>query len=148
MDANKKLIKSTSIIGSAISTSRILGFIRDILFAKWFGTNIYAQAFVVAYRIPNMLRDMVGEGATDAAIVPVLTEYKHTRSEEEYWKAAGIILNLMLSVLVILSVSGVFFAPIIVRVIAPGFLRDPEKFSTAVLLTRWLFPYIFFQKVL
>jgi putative peptidoglycan lipid II flippase len=144
MTTKRKLIKSTGIISSAITTSRILGFVRDILFAKWFGTNIFAQAFVVAYRIPNMLRDMVGEGATDAAIVPVLTEYKHARSEEEYWKAARVILNLMLAVLAILSVSGVLFAPIIVRVIAPGFIRDPEKFSTAVLLTRWVFPYIFF----
>ena len=144
MDANKKLIKSTGIIGSAITTSRILGFVRDIIFARWFGTNIFAQAFVVAYRIPNMLRDMVGEGATDAAIVPVLTEYRHTRPEEEYWAAARVILNLMLMVLVILSVMGVIFAPVIVRVIAPGFLRDPQKFQTAVTLTRWVFPYIFF----
>ena len=139
-----RLIKSTGIIGSAITTSRILGFVRDILFAKWFGTNIFAQAFVVAYRIPNMLRDMVGEGATNAAIVPILTEYKHTRSEEEYWNAARVILNLMLMVLVILAVSGAVFAPAIVRVIAPGFVRDPEKFATAVLLTRWVFPYILF----
>ncbi|MFQ5952581.1 MAG: murein biosynthesis integral membrane protein MurJ [Candidatus Omnitrophota bacterium] len=144
MTTNRKLIESTGIIGSAITTSRILGFVRDIIFARWFGTSIFAQAFVVAYRIPNMLRDMVGEGATDAAIVPVLTEYRHTRSEEEYWKAARVILNLLLSVLIILSFVGVFFAPVIVRVIAPGFIRDPEKFSTAVLLTRWVFPYILF----
>ena len=142
MTTKRKLIKSTSIIGSAITTSRILGFVRDILFAKWFGTNIFAQAFVVAYRIPNMLRDMVGEGATNAAIVQVLTEYKHTRSEEEYWDAARVILNLMLMVLVILAVSGAIFAPAIVRVIAPGFVREPEKFATAVVLTRWVFPYI------
>ncbi len=139
---NRKLIKSTGIIGSATTASRLLGFLRDILIASRFGTGIFAQAFVVAFRLPNMLRDMVGEGATNAAIVPILTEYRHTRTEEEYWEAARIILNLMLTVLVVLSVAGVVFAPLLVRVIAPGFLRSPEKFATTVLLTRIVFPYI------
>lgn len=139
---NRKLLKSTGIIGFATTTSRILGFVRDVLFAKFFGTNIFAQAFVVAFRLPNMLRDMVGEGATDAAIVPILTEYSHTRTKEEYWEVARVILNLMLSVLVVLSILGVVFAPLLVRIIAPGFLKSPEKFATTVLLTRWVFPYI------
>lgn len=141
---NIKLLKSSGIIGGATVSSRILGFFRDILFAKLFGTNIFAQGFVVAFRLPNMLRDMVGEGATNAAIVPVLSEYRHVRSEKEYWEAAGVILNLMLIVLVVLSAAGVIFAPILVRIIAPGFLRDPEKFQTAVFLTRMIFPYILF----
>ncbi|MFC1548368.1 murein biosynthesis integral membrane protein MurJ [Candidatus Omnitrophota bacterium] len=144
MTSNKKLIKSTGIISSAITTSRILGFVRDIIFARWFGTNIFAQAFVVAYRLPNMLRDMVGEGATNAAIVPVLSNYRHTKTEEEYWTAARVILNLLIVVLAILTVLGVVFAPVLVRILAPGFLSDPEKFSATVLLTRLIFPYIFF----
>ena len=148
MTTNRKLIRSTGIIGFATSSSRILGFLRDILFAKLFGTNIYAQAFVVAFRIPNMLRDMVGEGATNAAIVPVLTEYRHRSSEEEYWAAARVILNIMLLVLAVLSVVGVVFAPVIVRLIAPGFLEDPEKFSSAVFLTRMITPYLVFLGVI
>ncbi|MBD3425711.1 MAG: murein biosynthesis integral membrane protein MurJ [Candidatus Omnitrophica bacterium] len=148
MTTNKTLIKSTGIISSAITSSRILGFLRDILFARWFGTNIYAQAFVVAYRIPNMLRDMVGEGATNAAIVPVLSNYRHTRSEEEYWTAARVIFNLMLTALSVVTVLGVVFAPLLVRIIAPGFLEDPEKFRIAVFLTRVIFPYIFFLGLL
>ena len=139
---NRKLIRSTGVIGSATIASRVLGFVRDILFARLFGTDIFAQAFVVAFRLPNMLRDMVGEGATDAAIVPILTEYRHTRSQKEYWETARIILNLLLMVLVVLSVTGVIFAPLLVRIIAPGFLRTPEKFATTVFLTRMVFPYI------
>ncbi|MFC1644348.1 murein biosynthesis integral membrane protein MurJ, partial [Candidatus Omnitrophota bacterium] len=139
---NRKLIESTGIIGFATTASRILGFLRDILFARFFGTGIFAQAFVVAFRLPNMLRDMVGEGATDAAIVPILTEYSHTRTRQEYWEVARIILNLMLTVLLALSVLGVIFAPVLVRVIAPGFLRSPEKFAMTVSLTRMVFPYI------
>ena len=144
MTTNRKLIRSTGLIGIATSSSRVLGFVRDVLFAKLFGTNIYAQAFVVAFRIPNMLRDMVGEGATNAAIVPVLTEYRHKSSEREYWDAARVILNLMLLVLVVLSVIGVLFAPVLVRLIAPGFLKDPEKFASAVFLTRMIVPYLIF----
>ncbi|MBU0683229.1 MAG: murein biosynthesis integral membrane protein MurJ, partial [Candidatus Omnitrophica bacterium] len=142
--SNIKLLKSSGIIGGATVASRILGFFRDILFARFFGTNMFAQAFVVAFRIPNMLRDLVGEGATNAAIVPVLSEYSHTRSKQEYWDAAQVILNLMLIVLAILAVSGVVFAPILVKIIAPGFVRSPEKFSAAVFLTRMIFPYIIF----
>ena len=144
MTTNRKLIRSTGIIGFATSTSRVLGFVRDILFARLFGTNIFAQAFVVAFRLPGMLRDLVGEGATDAAIVPILSEYNHTRTKEEYWEVARIMLNLMLAVLVVLSVLGVMFAPVLVRVLAPGFLRDPEKFRMTVLITRWIFPYVLF----
>jgi putative peptidoglycan lipid II flippase len=138
----QKLIRSTGIIGGATVISRLMGFVRDILFARFFGTNMFAQAFVVAFRLPNMLRDMVGEGATNAAIVPILTEYRHTRTQEEYWEVARVILNLMLTVLIVLSVAGVIFAPLLVKVIAPGFMRSPEKFATTVLLTRMVFPYI------
>lgn len=141
---NRKLIKSTGTIGFAISTSRILGFLRDILFARWFGTNKFAQAFVVAYRLPNMLRDMVGEGATDAALVPVLSEYHHTKSRDEYWMAARVVLNILVLALTVLTVLGVVLAPLIIRIIAPGFLEDPETYSMAVDLTRIIFPYIFF----
>lgn len=139
---NRKLLRSTGVISFATVTSRILGFVRDILIAGRFGTGLFADAFFVAFRIPNMLRDMVGEGAMTAAIVPVLTEYSHTRTQEEYWEVARVILNLMLMVLVALSVAGVFFAPVVVRLIAPGFLGNPEKFQATVTLTRLIFPYL------
>ena len=139
---NRKLLKSTGIISFATVTSRMLGFVRDILIAGRFGTGLWAEAFFVAFRIPNMLRDLVGEGAVTAAIVPVLTEYNHTRTKEEYWEVARVILNLMLLVLITISVAGVFFAPIVVRFIAPGFVGDPEKFQSTVFLTRMIFPYL------
>ncbi len=140
--SKKNLIKSTSIIGGATVASRVLGFVRDVLFAKFFGTNMFAQAFVVAFRLPNMLRDMVGEGATNAAIVPVLTEYKHIKSDEEYWDAARAILNLMITALIVITAIGVLFAPLLIRLIAPGFLQDPKKYQMTVTLTRMMFPYI------
>lgn len=140
--SRKYILKSAGIIGFATVISRILGFLRDILIAKFFGTARYAQAFVVAFRIPNMLRDLIGEGATNAAFVPVLSEYSETKRKEEFWHLANVLLNAMLIVLAVVTLLGVLFAPIIIRLIAPGFVADPEKFRITVYLTRLMFPYV------
>jgi len=140
--SKKHILKSAGIIGSATVISRILGFLRDILIAKFFGTARYAQAFVVAFRIPNMLRDLIGEGATNAAFVPVLSEYSETRKKEEFWHLANVLLNTVLIVLTGVTLLGVVFAPVIVRLIAPGFIADPEKLRITIYLTRFMFPYI------
>jgi len=139
--SRKHIIKSAGIIGFATVISRVLGFIRDIIIAKLFGTARYAEAFVVAFRIPNMLRDLIGEGATNAAFVPVMSEYL-VRKKEEFWNVANIILNILLVLLSLITILGIMASPFIVRLIAPGFLSDPEKFNTTVRLTRFLFPYI------
>jgi len=157
--SKKHIIKSAGIIGFATVISRVLGFVRDIIIARFFGTAKYAEAFVVAFRIPNMLRDLIGEGATNAAFVPVLSEYlvhpvrdRHrlksedisngVKKKEEFWELANIILNLLLITLSAVSIIGVLASPLIVRLIAPGFLDDPEKFAITVKLTRIMFPYI------
>ncbi|MEE8317382.1 MAG: murein biosynthesis integral membrane protein MurJ, partial [Candidatus Omnitrophota bacterium] len=140
--SKKHILKSAGIIGSATVISRILGFLRDILIAKFFGTARYAQAFVVAFRIPNMLRDLIGEGATNAALVPVLSEYSETKKKEEFWHLANVLLNTILIVLTGMTLLGVVFAPVIVRLIAPGFIADAEKLRITIYLTRFMFPYI------
>ncbi len=144
MSTHKSLAKSAGVIGLGISASRILGFIREIIVAHMFGTNSIAiQAFTVAFRIPNLLRDLVGEGAANAAFVPVLTGYIATKSKEEFWKLARVLLNTMTVVLAALTVIGVMFAPAIVAVISPGFIKNAELFQMTVTLTRMMFPYIF-----
>ena len=142
MSSKKHILKSAGIIGSATVVSRILGFARDILIARFFGTARYAQAFVVAFRIPNMLRDLIGEGATNSAFVPVLSEYSQTRKKEEFWHLANVLLNVLLIALSAVTLLGVVFAPLIVRLIAPGFITDPEKLNITIHLTRFLFPYV------
>ncbi len=139
--SKQHIIKSAGIIGFATVISRVLGFVRDIIIAKFFGTAKYAEAFVVAFRIPNMLRDLIGEGATNAAFVPVLSEYA-VKKKEEFWELANVILNLLLIALSVITIAGVLASPLIVRLIAPGFLGDPEKFAITVKLTRLMFPYI------
>jgi len=142
MSSRKHIIRSAGIIGFATVVSRILGFIRDILIAGFFGTARYAQAFVVAFRIPNMLRDLVGEGATNAAFVPVLSEYHATREKQEFWHLSNVLLNMLLIVLSSITLLGILFSPVIVRLIAPGFANDPEKLNITIYLTRIMFPYV------
>ena len=140
--SRKHILKSAGVIGFATVVSRILGFVRDILIARFFGTARYAQAFVVAFRLPNMLRDLIGEGATNAAFVPVLSEYSATKKKEEFWHLANVLLNAVLVVLAVVTFLGVVFAPVIVRLIAPGFIGDAEKLRVTIQLTRFMFPYI------
>lgn len=142
MTSKKHLIKASSAIGATTLFSRILGFIRDIIIAKLFGTTLFADAFVVAFRIPNLLRDLVGEGAMNSAIVPVLTSYIVKKDEKEYWEVANILLNISLIVLMALTILGVVFAPIIVKIIGFGFTKDPEKLALTIKLTRIIFPFV------
>ena len=135
-------MKSTGVIGSATAVSRVLGFVRDIVIANFFGTAVYAQAFVVAFRIPNLLRDLVGEGATNAAFVPVLTEELTKKGRDEFFRLAQVILNILFLSLLALTAIGILASPVIVRLIAPGFLADEAKFQVTVALTRVLFPFL------
>ncbi len=142
MSIHKSIAKSSGIIGAATLLSRVLGFIRDIIIARLFGVYVYAQAFVIAFKIPNLFRDILAEGAANSAFVPVFSEYYAKRSKEELWELANVVLNLLLVVLAALTVIGIVFAPVIVRLIAPGFSDDPYKLQTTIRLSRIIFPYI------
>jgi len=142
MSTEKGLAKSTAIVSSGIMGSRILGFIREILFAKFFGIGNAMQAFLMAFTIPNALRELAAEGAVNTALIPVLTEYNVKKTKDEFWRLANVIFNLFLVVLSVIVIIGVLLSPILVRIIAPGFMKDPEKFALTVRFTRILFPYI------
>jgi putative peptidoglycan lipid II flippase len=142
MSTNKTIAMHASIIGFFTLCSRILGFIRDVVIARLFGVYVYAQAFVVAFKIPNLLRDLVGEGAANAAFVPVFSEYTLQHSKEEFWELANTVLNLMLVILTSVTLLGIILSPLIVRVMAPGFMAAPEKLAATVTLNRIIFPYI------
>ncbi|MFA5350875.1 MAG: murein biosynthesis integral membrane protein MurJ [Candidatus Omnitrophota bacterium] len=139
---NQAVARSATVIGLATLASRILGFIRDVVIARLFGVYLYAQAFVIAFRIPNLFRDFVGEGASNAAIVPVLSEYNLKRSKEEFWELVNILLNLLLVILSAITILGIIFSPLIVRMIAPGFIAFPDKLEATIRLNRIIFPYI------
>jgi putative peptidoglycan lipid II flippase len=141
-DTNKGIARSAGVIAIATLASRILGFIRDIVIARLFGVYLYAQAFVIAFKIPNLFRDLVGEGATNAAFVPVFSEYLAKGKKEEFWELANALMNLLLVVLSAITILGIIFSPVLVRLIAPGFTADPAKFAATVTLNRLIFPYI------
>ena len=142
MSNNNSIIRSAGIIGFATACSRILGFIRDIVIAKFFGTGIFAQAFFVAFKIPNLLREMVGEGAANAVFVPVFSEYLIQREKKEFQKLIKNMFGILLLVLSLITILGIILSEPIVRIIAPGFIENPEKFSFTVRLTRMIFPYL------
>ncbi|MDD5568245.1 MAG: murein biosynthesis integral membrane protein MurJ [Candidatus Omnitrophica bacterium] len=136
------IAKSAGIIAMATFISRLLGFLRDVVIARLFGVYVYAQAFVIAFRIPNLFRDLVGEGATNAAFVPVFSEYAARHTQEEFWELANVVLNLLVVILMFITILGIIFSPVIVRLIAPGFAASPEKLAATITLNRIIFPYI------
>jgi putative peptidoglycan lipid II flippase len=145
MTENKKITKAASTIGMGTLLSRILGFFRDMVIAHFFGAGMSADAFFVAFRIPNLWRRLVGEGSMTISFIPVYTEYLHHRSEEETRKVMHIAFTLMGLVLLLITVFGILFSPVIIQIIAPGFVRIPEKFHLTVMLNQIIFPYLFFM---
>lgn len=146
MPKNKasSLIRSTSLLSVGTLASRILGFVRDILFARFIGTGMSADAFFVAFKIPNLFRCLIGEGAVNAALIPVFSQYKNQGDRVSFSELLSSTLVLFGCGLSLLTLLGVIMAPLLVRLVAPGFMADPEKLQLAVALTRWMFPYLFF----
>jgi len=143
-DSPQSIIKSTSLLSAGTLSSRLLGFLRDVILAKLLGTGIRADAFFVAFKIPNLFRDLVGEGATNAAVVPVFSEYLLKKEREDFWRFVSVILTLAFIVLSVITILGIICAPVIVRMIAPGFMANPEKLMLAIQLTKMMFPYLIF----
>ncbi len=136
------LLKSSGIVASGVLASRALGFIRDVIIARFLGTGFLAEAFFVAQRIPNLFRDLVGEGAANAAIVPVLSEYAQKKTKEEWQECINAVLAWGVIILGSITVIGIITAPWIVRLIAPGFAGERGQLQLTVDLTRIMFPYL------
>lgn len=140
--AHAGVARSAGVIGMATLCSRLLGFVRDIVIARLFGVYLYAQAFVIAFKIPNLFRDMIGEGAANAAFVPVFSEYTSRGRKEEFWELVNAGVNFLLVVLSAITLLGIAFSPALVRLVAPGFSADAQQFQATVTLNRLIFPYI------
>jgi putative peptidoglycan lipid II flippase len=146
MSENHKITRAASIIGMGTLLSRILGFLRDMVIANFFGTGMAADAFFVAFRIPNLWRRLVGEGSLTISFIPVYTEYLTQRSEEDTRELTHIAFTIAGVVLLTLTLFGILFSPFLIRIIAPGwFTRYPETFSLTVTLNQIIFPYLFFM---
>ncbi len=134
------LIKSASIVSLFTLASRVTGLVRDLLMASTFGVSAMTDAFGVAFRIPNMLRRMFAEGAFSQAFVPVLARSKEKDGEEATHALINAVATLLTMVLLVTCVIGIAGAPVLVYLLASGL--KPEGFEAAVVMTRWMFPYI------
>lgn len=144
MSAKGKIARAAGVMSIATFISRILGYVKDMILARYFGASGTADVFFVAFRIPNLLRELFAEGSMSSAFVPVLTEYQTKDGKEEadrLVKATFIFIFVFVGIICIL---GIIFAPAIITAIAPGFLNNPDKFSNTVLLTRIMFPFLLF----
>jgi putative peptidoglycan lipid II flippase len=122
--------------------SRVLGYIRDMLVANMFGAGMCADSFYAAFRISNLFRRLFGEGSFSGVFIPVFSGYLHPRDKNEAQKFLNIAFTALLLMVVIISVLGILFSPLIVKVVAWGFTNDPEKMQLIVELTRLMFPFI------
>ena len=138
----KQFTKAAGIIGVFTLISRILGFIRDMVIAWFFGAGLLSDAFFVAFRLPNLFRRLFGEGSLTVAFIPVFSEHITTFGKEAAFQMARSAVRMLSVVLVIITIIGIIAAPGIVTLIAPGFTG--AQFSMTVILTRIMFPYIFF----
>lgn len=138
------LLKAAASVSAMTLLSRLTGFARDVILAFGFGAGAAMDAFVVAFRIPNLLRRLFAEGAFSQAFVPVLGEYRETRGDEETRALAGRVLGVLSVALLIATALGVVAAPAIVYLSAAGFAADAEKFGLTVAMLRICFPYILF----
>lgn len=139
---SKKLLKSTAVVSAMTLISRVSGLVRDVVMANIIGPGAMADAFFVAFRIPNFLRRIFGEGAFSTAFVPVFSELteRNTVEARQFVNASAGMLALAT---LLLSVLGMIFAPFIVSLFAPGFMQDEQKFAITVDALRLMFPYLF-----
>lgn len=139
-----KLLKSTSVVSFMTLLSRIMGFVRDMVFATMFGATLGFDAFLLAFKIPNFFRRLFAEGAFSQAFVPVLAQYKGTRSHEEVKQLVHKVSGNLALVLGVVTLLGVVFAPAFVMIFAPGFEPDGTRFELACQMLRITFPYLMF----
>ncbi len=141
---SQKLFKSAAVIGGLTLVSRILGFIRDIVIANFFGAGVSTDAFFIAFKIPNFMRRLFAEGAFSQAFTPVLSEYKTKRDKTEVKHLVDHVFGSLGGILVIVTVIGIIAAPILVMIFAPGFVEDKEKYDLTVAMLQITFPYLLF----
>jgi len=137
------LLSSTSVFSFYTLISRILGYLRDILIAVFLGASIFADAFFVAFRLPNTFRRLFAEGTFNAAFIPSYTSHS-IRGKNSAKNFADEVLSLLTIVLFFVVIIAEIFTPYLVYLIAPGFYENTEKFDLAVELTRITFPFLFF----
>jgi putative peptidoglycan lipid II flippase len=142
--SGQRLIAKTSVVSGMTLLSRILGLIRDVVFARFFGASLVMDAFLVANRIPNMLRRFFAEGAFSQGFVPVMARYRERYDHEDARDFVDSVAGTFGLILFLVTLAGVVAAPLLVAIVAPGFIGQDGRFELATLMLRFTFPYLFF----
>lgn len=137
-------LKSTFVVSFFTLLSRISGFVRDIFFAKYLGTGLLSDVFLTSFKLPNFFRNMLAEGAFNAAFVPIFSSQIVNNDEKSIIKFSRNIFSLLLYFLLIVTLIIEIFMPNVVNIIAAGFANNPNKFKLTVILSRITFPYLIF----
>jgi putative peptidoglycan lipid II flippase len=141
---SRRIVRAVGVLASSTLLSRVLGLLRDVLTAAYFGAGGAMDAFFVAFRLPNMLRRLFAEGSLTVAFVPVFVDVLESEGEERAHELGRRAFTLLAVILTVVTAAGVLGAPLLVRLTAWGFLQEPAKFALTVDLTRWVFPFIGF----
>ncbi|WP_434132428.1 murein biosynthesis integral membrane protein MurJ [Methylocaldum sp. GT1BB] len=141
---SKHLLKSTAAVGGMTFVSRLLGFVRDVVIARYFGADPGTDAFFVAFRIPNFLRRLFAEGAFSQAFVPVLSDYKERHDPTQLRPFLDRTAGSLSLALLLVTFAGIIAAPVLIMLFAPGFYRNAEQFELSVEMLRITLPYLFF----
>lgn len=136
------LARSAGVVGAATMTSRVLGLVREQVLAYWFGASDSMDAFLVAFRVPNLVRDLFAEGAMSAALVPTFTRTLTVEGRARAWQLGNSVMNALVLVTSVLVAGAMLFAPAIVSGLAGGFGEVPGKFELTVTLTRLMAPFL------
>ncbi|WP_428643575.1 murein biosynthesis integral membrane protein MurJ [Roseibium sp.] len=142
------LVRNFATVGSATLLSRVLGFVRDVLLAATLGAGPVADAFVVAFRLPNLFRRLFAEGAFNSAFIPLFGRTVEEEGDEGARRFAGEIGSALLFCLLVLTAVAQILMPFVVWALAPGFADDAQKFDLTVMMSRIAFPYLIFMSLL
>ncbi len=147
MNTPPNLLRSLATVSGMTFLSRILGFVRDFAIARAFGAGVMTDAFVVAFRLPNLLRRLFAEGAFSQAFVPILGEYRNRRGHDATRQLVDRVATALFLAVSLVTILGMLGAPWLIQAFTPGFTDDAEKFAVTVELTRITFPYILFMSL-
>jgi putative peptidoglycan lipid II flippase len=139
---NKLNTRAAGIVGLAVLCSRVLGLVREVVFGMLFGAGKSMDAFTMAFKTPNLLRDLFAEGALSTAFITTFSKKIEKEGEPAAWRLANKIGSLLLVTMTLVVIGGVLLAPVILSVTVTGFRQDPAKFDLTVLLAQIMFPFI------
>jgi putative peptidoglycan lipid II flippase len=139
---SRHLARSAGVVGAATMTSRVLGLVREQVLAYWFGASDAMDAYLVAFRVPNLVRDLFAEGAMSAALVPTFSKTLAVEGRERAWRLANYVINALVAVTGVIVVLAMVFAEPLVGLLAGAFSAVPGKFELTVLLTRIVTPFL------